>query len=516
LGPFSTSFFLLYEKHRYLFDFTAGGLLGLHAAQAQTCAAPTNVRVGAVTIMPGTPTTLGTASAVVSFTPSASALSYTVRYFWIGDSTAAGIMTVNTTTSPVTLTGLRTGQGGFYRVSVMSNCAGGFTTGSPWVGLNTNSFGPCTAPTNVVASPAGSGVINLSFTPLAGVPSYTVTYYPVSDSTQVQTLTTTGSPVLIGTGGMPGTRYIIRIVANCGGGTFSTPVTVSGTSGGTPTCSTPSGFYAASTSTTTASVNFIANSNAQSYTIRYALVGVNPNMGTSRTVTSGPLLLMGLMPNTAYAVTIQANCTATSASAPVSTTFTTQATSAACGAVTNITVTAASDSSATISFTPGAANTSFQVVYFVATDSVRTMRVQSASSSPVTLRRLLPGRTYTIRVTSVCGTAASTFYTAGTPVTYTFRSTLDSRAALGAVTLSVFPNPAHHTANLLVPAIPGVAQAQFILLNGLGQQVFVKVVPLAAGAETQTKLDLMGVAPGLYTLRVAAGSQSASQRLAVE
>jgi hypothetical protein len=491
-------------------------LLGLRTTQAQTCAAPTNVRVGSVTILPGTPTTPGTASVVVSFTPSASALSYTVRYFWIGDSTAAGIRTVSTTASPVTLTGLRTGQGSFYRVSVVSSCAGGLTTSSPWVGLNTNSFGPCAAPTNVVASPVGSGGISLNFTPLAGVPGYTVVYYPVSDSTQVQTLTTTGSPVLIGTGVLPGTRYIIRIVANCGGGTSSTPVTVSGTSGGTPTCSTPSGFYAASTSTTTALVNFIANSNAQSYTIRCAPVGVNPNMGTSRTVTSGPVLLTGLMPNTAYTVTIQATCTATSASAPVTTTFTTQANSAACGAVTNITVTAASDSSATVSFTSGAGNTSFQVVYFVATDSVRTMRVQSATGSPVTLRRLLPGRTYTIRIISVCGTSANTFYTAGAPVIYTFRSTLASRAALGTGILSVFPNPAHHAASVRVPAIPGVAQAQLMLLNGLGQQVRVKVVPLAAGAEAQTKLDLTDVSPGLYTLRVAAGSQSASQRLVIE
>jgi hypothetical protein len=488
-------------------------LLSLHAAQGQTCAAPANVQVGAVTILPGTPSL---ASAVVSFTPTLSALSYTVRYFWIGDSTAAGIMAVNTTTSPVTLTGLRTGQGGFYRVSVVSNCAGGFTTSSPWVGLNTNSFGPCAAPTNVVALPAGSGVISLSFTPLAGVPSYTVMYYPASDSTQAQTLTTTGSPVLIGTGALPGTRYIIRIVANCGGGTSSTPVIVSGTSGGTPTCSTPAGFYATSTSTTTASVNFIANSNAHSYTIRYAPLGVNPNMGTSQTVTSGPVLLTGLMPNTAYAVTIQANCTATSASAPISTSFTTQTTSAACGAVTNTTVTAASDSSATVSFTPGAGNTSFQVVYFVATDSVRTMRVQSATGSPVTLRRLLPGRTYTIRVISVCGTATTTFYTAGAPVIYTFRSALANRTALGVGTLSVFPNPAHRAASITMPAIPGVTQGQLMLLNGLGQQVLVKVVPLATSIETQTKLDLTGVSPGLYTLRVAAGSQSASQRLVVE
>lgn len=488
-------------------------LLGWHDAQSQTCVAPTNVRVGSVTILPGTP---GTATAVVSFTPSASALSYTVRYFWIGDSTAAGIMTVNTTTSPVTLTGLRTGQGGFYRVAVMSNCAGGFTAASPVVGLNTNSFGPCAAPTNVVASPAGSGGISLSFTPAAGVAGYTVWYYPASDSTQVQTLTTAGSPVLISSGVLPGTRYIIRIAANCGGGTASMPVTVSGTSSGTPVCTAPSGFYVASITTTTASVGFVGTANAQSYTIRYAPLGVNLNLGTSRTVTVVPALLTGLQSNTAYAVTIQANCSSGGTSATLSTTFTTQANSANCGAVTNSTMTAVSDSSATVSFTPGAGNTSFQVVFFVASDSVRTMRVLNATGSPVTLRPLIPGRTYTIRVMSICSTGARTSYTAGAPMVYTFCGALTARKALGAGTIEVFPNPAHHTASLLLPAVPGVAQARLTLLNALGQAVQTQTVALLKVGETRIQLDLATVPPGLYTLRVAAGRQTASQRLAVE
>lgn len=492
-------------------------LLGWRTAQAQTCAAPTNVQVSGVTIVPGTPTTPGTASAVVSFTPSPSAVSYTVRYFWIGDSTAAGIFTVNTTTSPVTLTGLRTGAGAFYRVSVVSNCAGGLTTGSPWVGLSTGTAtgGTCLAPTNVVASPAGSGVISLSFTPVAGAASYTVQYYPLSDSTQIQTLTTTGSPVLIGTGTQPGTRYVIRIVTNCGGGATSTPVAVQGNSGGTPVCSAPSGFYVGTTTTTTASIGFIPNAGVASYTIRYAPLGVNPGSGLSVTVTSALALLTGLLPNTAYAVTIQANCTSVTTSPVLSTTFTTRANSAACGAVTNIAVTAVSDSLATLSFTPGVGNTSFQVVFYVASDSIRTMRVLNVAGSPVTLR-LVPGRTYTIRVMSICGTATSTSYTSGAPIIYTFRGALASRAALGAGMLNVFPNPAHHAASLVVPAISGVAQAKITLLNAIGQQVVTKVVSLSPGAETRTQLDLAGLAPGLYTLRVAAGGQSASLRLAVE
>ena len=492
-------------------------LLGLQpAAQAQlNCLPPTSVSVSST----GSP---GNNTAVVSFTPSATAVSYTVRYFWIGDSTAAGMMSVNTTTSPVTLTGLRTGTGAYYRVKVVSNCAGGFTTASSWTTfLVGGSGGPgpggtCAAPTNVVASPSGAGAVSLNFTPVAGAASYTIQYYPAFDSTQVQTLTTAGAPVLIGNSSLPGVRYIIRIVTNCGGGSTSTPVTVSGTSGGTPACSAPAGLAIVATTNVTASVGFTYIPGVQSYTIRYAPLGANPALGASMTVNSSPALLTGLLPNTAYTVTIQSNCGGGVLSATASTTFTTQPNSAGCGAVTNITVTAASDSSAIVSFTPGAGNTSFQVVYFVTGDSSRTLRVLSAAASPVTLRRLVPGRIYTIRVTSVCGTGGSVSYTSGAPVVFTMRSALASRSALGAGLVSVFPNPAHHTASLVLPAVAGAAQAQLTLLNALGQAVRSQTLSLLKAGETRAQLDLADVPPGLYTLRVAAGGQTATQRLAVE
>jgi hypothetical protein len=95
------------------------------AAQAQNCTAPTNIQVSSPS--PGT--------AVVSFTPAPSATSYTVRYFWTGDSTATGTISVNTTSSPVTLSGLR--PGGYYVVRVISNCAAGGAVTTAWSPLHT-------------------------------------------------------------------------------------------------------------------------------------------------------------------------------------------------------------------------------------------------------------------------------------------------------------------------------------------------------------------------------------------
>ena len=379
------------------------------AAQAQTCAPPTNVIVRNVT----------NTSAAVSFTPSATAVSYTVR-FYSTDSTAAGITSINTTTSPVALTGLVAGR--WHRVSVQSNCAGGLNTSSPWVGFLTTGGGSnpttgCAAPTGLTIAGLTTTTASIAFSGAAGAGSYRVVYYAWGDSVNAITQTVTGSPIGL-SGLLPGTQYVVRAFSNCSGAT-----------------STPSGF-----------------------------------------------------------------------------TFRTPAVSVPCGAVTNVVVTAASATTATVSFTSGANNTRFTVTYYVPNDSVRQV---TATASPLTISGLVPGRTYTVQVRSLCGTGTAVTYTAGTPIVYSFRGALAARAALGGGRLEVFPNPARRAVGLVLPAVAGATQVQVVLLNGLGQQV--RTITLAlSGGETRASFDLSGVASGLYTLRVAAGGQSASQRLAVE
>lgn len=378
------------------------------AAQAQSCAPPTNVVITNVT----------NASAVVSFTPSATASSYTVRFYSI-DSTAAGITSINTTTSPVTLTGLIAGR--WHRVSVRSNCAGSLTTSSPWTGFLTTGGGSspagCAAPTGLTIAGLTTTTASIAFSGAASASSYRVVYYAWGDSINAITQTVTGSPIAL-SGLLPGTQYVVRIFSNCSGAT----------------------------------------------------------------------------------------------SIPAGITFRTPTVPVPCGAVTNVVVTATSATTATVSFTPGANNTRFTVTYYVPSDSARWV---SAITSPVTIAGLVPGRTYTIQVRSTCGTGTTITYTAGAPATYTFRGALATRTALGLGSLEVFPNPAQRVVNLLVPAVPGAAQARIQVLNTLGQQVRILTVPLAT-AENRAQLNLSGLAAGLYTVRVSAGSQSASQRLVIE
>lgn len=381
------------------------------AAHAQTCPAPTNVGLSSATAT----------TAVVSFTPTASALAYVVRYYWMGDSTAAGIKRRITPTSPVTLTGLRPAS--TYRLLVGSICGPGDTVySSPRLFATTASGGTaaCGPVTNVHVSGISSIGATVSYTPVSGATGYIISYYAVGDTTNVQTITTTNPSATLA-GLSPATAYIVRVRAMCSGGASST-----------------------------------------------ATISTFQTLGNPTT----------------------------------------------CGAVTNVVVTATSSSTATVSFTPGAGNVSFHVTYHIANDSTHWV---NTAASPAVLTGLVPGQTYYIQVISQCGTSASTVYTGGGSITYTFRSVgaLGSRSALGAGTLELYPNPAHQAVSLLLPAVPGATSAQISLLNALGQPLRTKQLVLT-GAATQTQLDLAGVVPGLYTVRVAVGGQYVSQRLAVE
>lgn len=89
---------------------------------------------------------------------------------------------------------------------------------------------------------------------------------------------------------------------------------------------------------------------------------------------------------------------------------------------------------------------------------------------------------------------------------------LASHPAVALVDILLFPNPAHGTATIQLPAIPGAITATLTLLDALGRTVRTQM----AVTNARTALDLNGLAPGLYALRVAAGGHTATRRLVVE
>ncbi|MDQ2771200.1 MAG: T9SS type A sorting domain-containing protein [Bacteroidota bacterium] len=85
-------------------------------------------------------------------------------------------------------------------------------------------------------------------------------------------------------------------------------------------------------------------------------------------------------------------------------------------------------------------------------------------------------------------------------------------AARDSFAFALAPNPAHASASLTLPAVPGATTATLTLLDALGRAV--RTRPATPG--TRTDFDLSGLAPGLYALRATAGAATATQRLVVE
>jgi len=92
---------------------------------------------------------------------------------------------------------------------------------------------------------------------------------------------------------------------------------------------------------------------------------------------------------------------------------------------------------------------------------------------------------------------------------------LATAPTLTATTVSLFPNPAHSSFTVQLPPLAGQAAVQATLLNVLGQAVASRSIALtAAGAKAD--FDTRSLAPGVYVLRLAAGSQTLVQRVTVE
>ncbi|WP_460552215.1 T9SS type A sorting domain-containing protein [Hymenobacter daeguensis] len=91
-------------------------------------------------------------------------------------------------------------------------------------------------------------------------------------------------------------------------------------------------------------------------------------------------------------------------------------------------------------------------------------------------------------------------------------SPLATAAPAALAGLRLYPNPAHGAATVQLPAVPGAATATLTLFDALGRALRTQTATANATAE----LDLTGLAPGLYAVRVQAGGTAGTRQLVVE
>ena len=196
----------------------------------------------------------------------------------------------------------------------------------------------------------------------------------------------------------PETAYNARVKVDCGEGNSSMWVTVTFTT--LPTCFVPTGFGRSNLTYQSVTLNW--TSEADAWIVAYKTA--DDEDFTEVPVTENPYTLTGLAPETAYTVKVRANCGSEDGlSAWTSTlSFTT---ASACATPTNLTCTALTATTATLSWVEAGASTEWVVAYKLAADTDFTE--VTVTTNPYTLTGLTTDGAYTAKVRANCGETPS-------------------------------------------------------------------------------------------------------------
>jgi len=366
----------------------------------------------------------------------------------------------------------------------------------------------CPLVTNLAATALTPTSATLTFTLPTGNSGYVLTYRATGGT--LQTLAVTSSPVVL-TGLQPNTAYAITLAGSCTGAVAGT-VRTTFTTPAVPACAAPTAVYASNVGNTSAGIGFVLNPNATSYVVTYQAAS-GPVQTVSPAPTASPVTLNGLVPGTSYTVCVASICTNGLASTPrCASAFTTTGTAPTCAAPTGATAASTGPTTASVTFTPAAGVASYTVTYTAAGGPAQTL-TPNPTTSPVALTGLVPGVAYTVTVASNCSGGTSSL-----PVLATFTTPLASRSGALADQLSLYPNPAHHSATLTVPAALLRQASLLTLSDALGRTVRQRYVTPAAGsaADTRAELDLTGLPTGVYLMRLLSSAGPLTKRLVIE
>ncbi|MEI8279171.1 MAG: fibronectin type III domain-containing protein [Bacteroidota bacterium] len=288
------------EVHDYTAVIATGSVV--------TCPAPTGLTASGIT----------STSANLSWNTATGA----VGYEYVVDNSASaptgsGTATIGTTYNPTGLTPATT-----YYLHVRTNCGSG--SFSAWVTIPfTTLAAVCAPPTGLTASGVTSTSANLSWNTVASATGYE---YVVDNSAAAPsgsgtaTTGTTYNP----TGLTPATTYYLHVRINCGGGNFSTWVTIPFNTSAAG-CNAPTGLTASGITSTSANLSWTAVVGATGY--EYVVDNSASAPTGSGTATTGTTYNpTGLTPATTYYLHVRTNCGSSNFSSWTTIPFTTLAT----------------------------------------------------------------------------------------------------------------------------------------------------------------------------------------------
>ncbi|QEC66012.1 T9SS type A sorting domain-containing protein [Panacibacter ginsenosidivorans] len=342
--------------------------------------------------------------AILSWTASAGASSYTVDYKLASSGTWTNAATATTSTS-VTLSGLSTGT--VYDYRVRANCASGSTsyTSEQFTTL-------CNvAPSGLSASSVTNNSATISWSASTGAVSYDVDYKLTSTGIWTNAATATTSTSVNLNSLTAGSVYDYRVRANCAAGSTS----YTGAQFTTLCDIAPTGLSASSITNTSATISWSASSGAVSYDFDYKLTSTGTWTNAATATTSTSVNLSGLTTGSGYDYRIRANCSSGSTTY-TSAQFTTLCSTAPSGlAASSITT-----SSASISWSSATGATSYDVDYKDAASSSWINAATGTTAISVDLSSLNYSTVYDWRVKTNCASGSSAYstsqFTTATPV----------------------------------------------------------------------------------------------------
>ena len=357
----------------------------------------------------------------------------------------------------------------------------------------------CVAPVMVV-NHVGSTDIQISWLPISDETHWIVGY---KTGNNAWTYDSTSVTSYVFGGLVPETQYSLRVGAVCDNDTIFREGSATTLDGTISLCFPPYGLTATATSSTEINVSWTPLGSEHQWQVHI----YNNAFDSTFVVTASSCHVDGLDTATEYHVEVRAMCDDGNVSdwcAPVS--VTTEEASYECKVPTQLNVIAATDSSLVLTWVPRGSETKWQVrVYNATFDSL-----YRAYSSNVVVGGLVPLTSYNVKTRAVCAEGDTSDWSVATH--FTTSSGVGIEGVDGAASVRIYPNPATHTASVDVSGISGRVTISVLDISGR----VLRNEQMECDAACVKTLQVEGLAPGAYFVRVASDSYCTVRKLFVE
>ena len=455
------------------------------------CLPPDSLHVTAVT----------NATATLDWMPFGSETMWDVHVWFSGG--LDSIYTVGT--HPATVGGFTANT--TYNAAVRPLCGSANNILGDWGDTVTFTTAVCPDVTGLTTSGVTTNSVTVSWNADPLAVSWIIEYgYHGFDQGTGTTIPTTLSSYTI-TGLLDDMQYDFRVRAVCGTDWMSegwANVSATTQAGGVP-CEAPTNVSAV-VAGNSATISWTANTGNISYELEYGTRGFGLGSGTTVNATSSPVTLNNLDYETDYDVYVKAICDQNTYSAwSTVASFTTEAQgSEDCDPVTDLAANNVTESSALLTWTPGATGDEWEVVLTTAAGA--TVSEASTTEHQYALTGLTPGTAYVAKVRTVCGDGVySTFAsTSFTTVTIGIDGVVEPAC-------TIYPNPTSSATTISVTGISGKVKIAVVDMNG--REVTSEM--LDCSGDCAKSIDVENLSQGAYFVRITGENVSMVKKLIV-